>query len=104
MIITMADIKKTCQECQKPFLVVVPEQKFLAKKGLPYPEECPNCRQQRRISLRSRRDLIRSKCDQCGSDFITTADPSSKQKIYCRKCYQQFLNEVDMIIKDPLPE
>ncbi|MBU0619237.1 zinc-ribbon domain-containing protein [Patescibacteria group bacterium] len=100
----MADIKKKCSQCNKDFLVVEPEQKFLKKKGLPLPENCPTCRQARRLALRSQRKLIRAQCDQCNKEFVTTLDPSSKQKVYCRECYQDYYNKVDPIITDPLPE
>ena len=101
----MPNITSTCVKCGKQFLVIEQEQAFLQKKNLPMPKNCPQCRQERRLSLRGGRQLFRTKCQQCGKDIVVAYDPTKvTNKILCKEDYQKFFVENDPIIKDPLPE
>lgn len=102
----MASITQTCKTCGKQFLVIDQEQAFLKEKNLPLPTMCPSCRQLRRLSLRgSERMLYKTQCQKCGKDIVVARDPkTTKNVIYCRKDYEQYFNENDPIINEPLPE
>lgn len=102
----MDKITKHCQKCKKQFLVIEQEQIFLAEKNLPLPDNCPSCRQIRRLSLRgAERILYKTTCQKCGKDIVVARDPKyTKNEIYCRKDYEQYFVENDPIITDPLPE
>ena len=102
----MTAITQKCKTCGKQFLVIDQEQTFLKEKNLSLPSMCPSCRQLRRLSLRgSERMLYKTQCQKCGKDIIVARDPKpTKSAIYCRKDYEQYFNENDPIIKDPLPE
>ncbi|MCL4415466.1 MAG: zinc-ribbon domain-containing protein [Actinobacteria bacterium] len=101
----MANITKACTKCNNQFLVIDQEQKFLSEKGLPLPNQCPSCRQLRRLMLRGERKLYRTTCHKCGKEIITSYDPRKAENvILCKKDYDQYLIETDLIIKDPLPE
>jgi CxxC-x17-CxxC domain-containing protein len=96
--------KKKCAKCGKNFLIIAQEKKFLKKKGLPLPDNCPTCRQARRLALRSQRKLVKSKCDKCGKAIVITFDPVKDQPVYCKKCFREYYDKTDLIIKEPLPE
>jgi len=97
----MASIKKVCQTCNKEFLVIDLEQKFLNDHGLPLPFECSACRQARRMKLRGGRRLFRAKCQQCNKDIVVSYDPTTvKSKILCDTCFKQYNETHDNLIKD----
>lgn len=101
----MASITKTCAKCSKQFNIIDQEQKFLTNKGLPFPNNCPSCRQLRRLALRGGRQLFRAKCQKCSKDIITSYDPqSTSQMILCKEDYDQYTSENSPIITDPLPQ
>lgn len=95
----------TCKRCSKQFLVIEKEQKFLKDKDLPLPANCPSCRQLRRLQMRGERTLYKTTCQKCGKDIVVSYDPKKiEQTILCRKDYDQYFEENDAIISDPLPE
>lgn len=55
--------------------------------------------------MRGERTLYKTKCHKCGKDIVVSFDPAkTEQTILCRKDYDQYFEENDPIIKDPLPE
>jgi protein-arginine kinase activator protein McsA len=90
---------KTCEKCNKEFRIIKQELEFLNSKQLPLPTMCPSCRQERRMSLRNPRQLIKANCDKCGKEIITTPKSNPQIKVYCDECYKEYLNAVDPIIK-----
>jgi len=78
---------KTCETCQKQFLIIPQEQEFYRKKDLPWPTNCPECRQRRRLALRNERKLYKRTCDKCKKDIISTYRPDSPYIIYCQECF-----------------
>lgn len=83
--------KVKCKACDKDFLIIVPEQAFYKKKGLPWPENCPECRRKRRLSLRNERTLFKRKCDKCKKDIVSTYSADSPYMVYCQECYWEYL-------------
>lgn len=83
----MTNSVQICSQCNKQFLIIDKEQEFYKKKDLPWPNNCPECRQKRRLSLRNERKLYKRKCDKCGQDMITTYRPDSPYIIYCQECF-----------------
>lgn len=102
----MANITKTCARCQKQFIVLEQEQRFLSEKGLALPTNCPTCRQIRRLTLRGgERMLYKTKCQKCQQEIVVAFNPQKvTNPILCKKDYDQYFLENDMIIKEPLPE
>lgn len=102
----MTAITQTCVKCSRQFLVIDQEKTFLEERNLPLPSNCPSCRQLRRLTLRgAERTLYKTHCQKCGKEIIVASDPKTiKNAIYCRKDYEQYFNENDAIIKEPLPE
>lgn len=85
-------------------MVIDTEQQFLKDHGYPLPQNCPGCRQQRRLMLRGERRLYKTTCQECGKSIIVSFDPQkTKQKILCLKDYNKFYAEKDLIVKEDLP-
>lgn len=89
--ITAKSEKATCKACNKDFLIIAQEQAFYKRKGLPWPENCPECRRKRRLSLRNERKLYKRKCDKCKKEIISTYSSESKYIVYCQECYWEYL-------------
>lgn len=102
----MPNQKLICKRCNRQFLVIEQEQKFLSEKNLPLPINCPSCRQLRRLMLRGgERALYKTKCQKCGKEIVVAFNPAKvTNQILCKKDYEQYFMENDPIIKDPLPE
>jgi len=83
--------KQTCEACSKDFLIIPAEQLFYKKKKLDFPENCPDCRRKRRLSLRNERKLFKRKCDKCKKEIISTYRDDSPYTIYCQECYWEYL-------------
>ncbi|HSW47506.1 MAG TPA: zinc-ribbon domain containing protein [Candidatus Saccharimonadales bacterium] len=101
----MGNQTATCASCQKQFLIIEQEQKFLNDKNLPLPSNCPSCRQLRRLRLRGERQLYRTKCQKCQKDIVVSYDPTKvKNMILCKEDFEKYYEENDPIVTDPLPE
>ena len=87
--ITSKSEKQNCKACGKDFLIIAPEQTFYKRKGLARPENCPSCRQKRRLSLRNERVLYKRICDKCKKEIISTYKADSPYQIYCQECFLQ---------------
>jgi ssDNA-binding Zn-finger/Zn-ribbon topoisomerase 1 len=103
--LAMANITATCNKCNKQFLIIDQEQRFLQNKNLPLPLQCPQCRQMRRLLLRGGRQLFRTTCQQCGKNIVVSYDPAKViNPILCKEDYTKWANENDALINEPLPE
>jgi len=78
-----------CKKCSKNYKIIPQELKFYKQMDLPIPENCPDCRHLRRISLRNTPNLWEKKCEKCGKDVQTTFSPDRAEKVYCEECYLQ---------------
>lgn len=103
-----------CLDCKRNYRVVPNELSFYRREKIPIPRLCPECRYQKRLSLREPRKLWHRKCmcgatnDQqqmtndkykntlehfhgdkpCPNEFQTSYSPERKEIIYCEQCYQ----------------
>ncbi len=91
-------IQSKCKKCSNDFLIITKEEEYYKEKDLPLPKLCPECRYERRISLRNKKKLIGYNCDSCGNDIITAVEPEEGLQIFCKTCYQKFLQENDCIL------
>ncbi len=87
-----ASEKSNCKSCSKEFLIIPQEKVFYKRKKLPLPNECPQCRQKRRLSFRNERNLHKRTCDKCGENIISTYRADSPYIIYCQECYWNYLD------------
>ncbi|OGV97138.1 hypothetical protein A2W24_00330 [Microgenomates group bacterium RBG_16_45_19] len=85
-----------CQTCSKAFKLITQELAFYKRMGLPLPTNCPDCRHQRRLSLRNERQFYKYLCAKCGQSMVTTVNPDKGMIVYCLKCYEEFRSQVDL--------
>lgn len=91
-------IKTNCDKCGNEFLIINKEVEFYKEKDFPLPKKCPSCRLERRLSLRNKKELVGYNCDKCGKDIIISFDPVEGQEIYCKECFQKYMQENDCIL------
>ncbi|MFH1444132.1 MAG: hypothetical protein ABIG34_01940 [Candidatus Peregrinibacteria bacterium] len=91
-------MQKTCANswCQQPFEVTDDDLKFYDKISpvfsrkkfpIPSPTLCPNCRQQRRYTIRNERHLSRRTCDLCKEEIISMYSIDKPFPVYCPTCW-----------------
>lgn len=90
---------KTCKQCNKQFRLIEMELEFYKKHCYPEPEKCPPCRQKRRKALRNPRQFFKRKCDNCGKEIITTHNSHLGRIVYCEKCFAEYYNRVDPLMR-----
>ncbi|MCX6752167.1 MAG: zinc-ribbon domain containing protein [Candidatus Nomurabacteria bacterium] len=80
-----------CESCGKNYRFISREIGFYKRMGLALPSKCSNCRHQRRMDTRNKRELNDSTCASCGIEIETTFSKEKQEvyKIYCEKCYQR---------------
>jgi len=76
-----------CKTCGKNFKVIAAELKFYREQNIPVSENCPDCRQKERISLRNPLKVYECACAKCGAPVQTTYPPQSPESVYCESCY-----------------
>lgn len=91
-------IQTKCQKCNEDFLIVTKEVEAYKEKDLPLPTLCPKHRLERRMNLRNKKELLGYNCDKCGKDIITAVEPIEGLQIYCKACYQEFMENNDCIL------
>lgn len=90
--------KRNCAKCQKEFIIIDQEINFYKDKDYPLPKNCPSCRQKNRMARRNERELYGYECDNCSKQIVVAFDPSGDQQIFCKKCYQEYMESNDCII------
>ena len=78
---------KICQSCKKEFVIESDDFAFYEKMKVPPPTWCPECRLQRRLSLRNERMLYHRACDLCGKNVISIYHPGGENVVYCHECW-----------------
>lgn len=91
-------IQAKCEKCGEDFLVITKEVEFYKSKDLPLPTMCPAHRLERRMNLRDKKELLGYNCDKCGKDIITAIEPEEGVQIYCKECYQTYMQQNDCIL------
>ena len=76
-----------CKKCSQNFEITQHDRDFYEKIEVPEPCFCPDCRLQRRLSLRNERYLSKSTCDKCNKDIITFFREKEEFPIYCHDCW-----------------
>jgi len=58
------------------------------KYNIPSPTLCPECRSQRRLAWRNRRNMYRRTCDASGKNIISMFSPDKPYKVYHVKDFE----------------
>jgi CxxC-x17-CxxC domain-containing protein len=91
-------LKVKCKECGNEFLIINKEIEFYKEKDFPLPELCPEHRLARRNAMRNKKELLGYNCDKCGNDIVIAFDPIDGQQVYCKTCFQAYMQENDCIL------
>ncbi len=70
------DVKLTCRQCHREFILTKAEQEFYELKGFSMPSRCKECRTSRQVKAQP------PVCSQCGTGLVNGA------AIYCVNCLQ----------------
>jgi len=83
--------EQICRECSAGFTVPPEESAFLQRlspriagrcEGLPQPDLCPGCREQRRLAFRNEWNMYRRRCDFSGRELIAIYHAGSPYKVF----------------------
>lgn len=91
--------KQICLSCQKLFLIIDQEEKFLKENFWPLPTHCPDCRQARRMKLRNLRKFTKTFCDICHKEIIIAFDRKPEDIVYCKEDYLKWDESSDHLIE-----
>lgn len=91
-------LKRKCSNCKEDFLIIEQEEAFYREKDFPLPTECPKCRFKRRMLTRHEREFYAYNCDKCKKDILVAFKPPKGQQIYCKECFQKYMQENDCIL------
>ena len=97
-----------CEQCSKAYRIVPKELQFLRRFSIPVPRRCFNCRQIRRVNLRTKPFFRKAQCQcsgessdnglytniakhmhsgQCPEEFIVAHPADAPYILYCESCY-----------------
>ncbi|MFA6550430.1 MAG: hypothetical protein WCT36_03695, partial [Candidatus Gracilibacteria bacterium] len=80
-----------CEKCGKNYKIVPQELEYYKKMNLPVPRKCFDCRHMERMALRNPRQIWARKCDKCSTKLESSYAPNRPEKIYCEKCFVDFI-------------
>ena len=71
-----------CKNCEATFELNDEDIQYFNEMNVPAPTFCPDCRQQRRLTWRSERNLYYRKCDGTGKDIISVYSEDKPFPVY----------------------
>ena len=85
-----------CSTCTAQFIITAEEKAFYDKISplfngitciVPVPNECPDCRQKKRLRFRNGLNLYGRSCDLCKKDIISVYPQDTISPVYCPQCW-----------------
>lgn len=80
-------MKNSCKTCSKDFEIRKEDLIFYEQVKVPTPNQCPDCRMQRRIAFRNERTLYRKDCDMCKKSGVSLYSSDTPYTVYCHGCW-----------------
>ncbi|MDR3552792.1 MAG: zinc-ribbon domain containing protein [Clostridia bacterium] len=78
----------TCRDCGREFVFTASEQDFFAEKGFTNePTRCKDCRNARKNSGNSQREMFDAVCASCGKPCKVPFQPRDDRPVYCSECF-----------------
>lgn len=86
----MEDRTLKCKDCGADFIFTAGEQEFYKEKGFTNePQRCKNCRDAKKQSRNSEREMFIATCDQCGGEAKVPFKPHDDRPVYCSRCFDE---------------
>ncbi|MCL2053946.1 MAG: zinc-ribbon domain containing protein [Oscillospiraceae bacterium] len=83
-----------CKECGEDFVFTSGEQEFYAEKGfVNEPQRCKPCRDSRKNSSKSEREMFDATCADCGGTARVPFRPREDRPVYCSDCFAKLKEE-----------
>ncbi|MEG0615771.1 MAG: zinc-ribbon domain containing protein [Oscillospiraceae bacterium] len=83
-----------CKECGQEFIFTAGEQDFYAEKNfVNEPQRCKGCRDARKNSSKSEREMFTATCASCGADAKVPFRPREDRPVYCSDCFAKMKQE-----------
>jgi len=83
-----------CKDCGEEFIFTAGEQEFYASRGFQNePQRCKTCRDSRKNSNKSQRELFTTTCANCGKEAKVPFQPSNDRPVYCSDCFAAMKEE-----------
>ena len=77
-----------CKECGNEFVFTAGEQEFYAEKGfVNEPQRCKACRDARKNSTRTEREMFEATCASCGGVAKVPFRPREDRPVSCSECF-----------------
>lgn len=82
------DKNLTCKECGTEFVFTSGDQEFYAERGFENePQRCKKCRNARKNSIKSQKNLYSTTCASCGAEAKVPFKPREDRPVYCSECF-----------------
>lgn len=83
-----------CKDCGEEFIFTAGEQEFYDSKGfVNEPQRCKDCRDKRKQSIRSDREMHVATCASCGKEAKIPFKPREDRPVYCSECFARMKEE-----------
>lgn len=83
-----------CKECGSDFVFTSGEQEFYAEKGfVNEPQRCKTCRDSRKNSTKTEREMYEATCASCGGSARVPFRPREDRPVYCSDCFAKMKEE-----------
>ena len=77
-----------CKDCNDEFVFTAGEQEFYASRGFQNePQRCKKCRDQRKGSAKTSREMFVTTCSKCGKEAKIPFQPTNDRPVYCSECF-----------------
>ncbi len=78
---------KSCQNCNKDFVIDQLDTDYYAKMNVPHPTWCPTCRFVRRMSTHNVWNVYWRNCDKCDKKMLSMYSKDKEITVYCNECW-----------------
>lgn len=79
-----------CKDCGQEFVFTASEQDFYEEKGfMNEPQRCKPCRDARKNSRGSQREMFDAVCASCGKTCKVPFKPTEGRPVYCSDCFSR---------------
>ncbi len=76
-----------CNSCGAHFTLLTEDYQLYTEKGVEAPNQCSDCRHQRRTLFRNEQFLYRRPCSRCTKEFVSIYAADKPYTVYCPDCF-----------------